>query len=63
MKILVADRQIVRPGDLLAFVEEDKEQKFMHYPEKHVFVLDNKVYSDVIGVVSIIDKDLTRVAE
>jgi len=59
LKLLVADRQIVRPGDILAYIEEGEEQGFKHYPEKHIYVLNNKVYSDIVGVVNITDKDLS----
>jgi len=59
LKIIVADRQIVRPGDLLAYIEEGGEPGFKHYPEKHIYVLENKVFSDVVGVVNIGDKDLS----
>jgi exosome complex component RRP4 len=57
-KLLVADRQIVRPGDLLAFIEGENVQGFRHYPEKHIYVMDDKVYADVVGVVGISDKEL-----
>jgi len=53
LKILVADRQIVRPGDCLALIEGVFEQKIKHIPEKHIYILGNRVYSDIIGVVSI----------
>lgn len=59
LKLLVADKQIVRPGDLLAFVEEDDNQGFKHFPEKHVYIYNGKMFSDVIGVVNIVDKDIT----
>jgi len=59
LKLLVADRQIVRPGDLLAFIEENSQQGFKHFPEKHIYVYNDKVYSDIVGVVNIVDKDLT----
>jgi exosome complex component RRP4 len=60
LKILVADRQIVRPGDVLAIIEGEEgviEEK--HYPEKHVYVLNNKIYSDILGISSITDNDVS----
>ncbi len=59
MKILVADRQIVRPGDLLAFIEENTGfEEFRHYPEKHIYVYNNRAYSDVVGVVNVLDNEI-----
>ncbi|MEZ0393912.1 MAG: exosome complex RNA-binding protein Rrp4 [Desulfurococcaceae archaeon] len=52
LKTLVADRQIVRPGDVLAVVE-DEEVKYARYPDKHVFIMNSKVYADVVGLASI----------
>lgn len=60
LKILVADRQIVRPGDVLAIVEEGEGfTGFKHFPDKHVYISNNRVYSDVLGVASVQDNDLT----
>lgn len=56
MKILVADRQIARPGDCLAILEKEEalpEREFRYYPDKHIYILGSKVYSDVIGIVSV----------
>ena len=53
LKILVAERQIVRPGDCLALIEGVYEREIRHIPDKHIYILGNKVYSDVVGVVSI----------
>jgi exosome complex component RRP4 len=61
LKILVADRQIVRPGDCLALIEGVFEQKLKHIPEKHIYILGNRVYSDVVGVVSIENNTLSVV--
>lgn len=58
VKILVADRQLVRPGDCLAVLEEAAPQELKRYPEKHIYVLGGRVYSDVLGVVYIEDKDV-----
>ncbi|AFL67285.1 exosome complex RNA-binding protein Rrp4 [Desulfurococcus amylolyticus] len=59
MKVLVADRQLVRPGDCLAILEEGFiSNEIKRYPDKHIYVLDNKVYSDVLGIVYIEDKDI-----
>jgi exosome complex component RRP4 len=58
VKILVADRQLVRPGDCLAILEGDEIPPgpgLKHFPDKHVYVVGEKVYSDVLGVVSIED--------
>jgi len=59
LKLIVSDRQIVRPGDLLAYIEEDQKQGFKHIPDKHIYIIDDKIYSDVVGVVSIVDSDLS----
>jgi exosome complex component RRP4 len=60
LKILVADRQIVRPGDVLAIIEDEKGVvKEKHYPEKHIYVLNNKIYSDILGISSITDNDIS----
>lgn len=56
MKILVADRQLVRPGDCLAILEKEEalpEKEFRHLPDKHIYIYSNKVFSDVVGVVSV----------
>jgi exosome complex component RRP4 len=53
LKILVAERQIVRPGDCLAIIEGPGEQRIKHIPDKHIYILGNRVYSDVVGIVSI----------
>jgi len=56
MKILVADRQIVRPGDCLAILEKDEIQqgeRLKYYPERHIYILNDKVFSDTVGLVSI----------
>lgn len=56
MKILVADRQITRPGDCLAVLEKDEippDGGFKYFPERHIYILNNKVYSDTVGVVSL----------
>ncbi|MEM0378534.1 MAG: exosome complex RNA-binding protein Rrp4 [Thermosphaera sp.] len=59
LKIIVADRQLVRPGDTLAYVEEVSEPiGFRKIPEKHIYILGNKVFSDVIGVVNVNGEDL-----
>jgi len=59
LKILVADRQIVRPGDVLAIIEDTTagtETKYI--PEKHVYIYSNRLYSDIIGLASITDNDV-----
>jgi exosome complex component RRP4 len=62
LKILVAHRQIVRPGDCLAIIESGVyEQKVKHIPEKHIYILGNRVYSDVVGVVSIENSSISVV--
>ena len=43
----------MRPGDCLALIESAFEQKIRHIPDKHIYILGNKVYSDVVGIVSI----------
>lgn len=55
VKVLVADRQVVRPGDCLAIIEEEpiSEKEIKHFPDRHVYIYNNRVYSDIIGVVSI----------
>jgi exosome complex component RRP4 len=56
LKILVADRQIVRPGDCLALLEKEEappEGGFKYFPDRHVYILNNKVYSDIVGLVSV----------
>lgn len=57
MKILVADRQLVRPGDCLAILNESVSE-LKRYPEKHVYVIGNKVISDVLGIVYVENEDL-----
>ncbi|WP_440060270.1 exosome complex RNA-binding protein Rrp4 [Thermogladius sp. 4427co] len=59
LKIFVADRQIVRPGDVLAEIAEDNIQGFKRIPEKHVYIANNRIYSDAYGVASISDNDIT----
>ncbi|MEM3926038.1 MAG: exosome complex RNA-binding protein Rrp4 [Desulfurococcaceae archaeon] len=62
MKILVADRQLVRPGDCIAILEEPIEPGLIkHIPDKHVFIVGNKVYSDVLGIVYIEESSITIV--
>ena len=58
LKVYVADRQIVRPGDTLAEIEEDGNQGFKRLPEKHVYLVNNKIYSDVYGVASVSENDI-----
>lgn len=58
MKILVADRQIVRPGDVLAIIEDEFFDKIVHDPSKHIYMYGNRVYSDVVGTVNIVDDSL-----
>ncbi|MEM1858326.1 MAG: exosome complex RNA-binding protein Rrp4 [Desulfurococcaceae archaeon] len=56
MKVLVADKQIVRPGDCLAILDKEETvpgKEMVHLPDRHVYILNNKVYSDTVGVVSI----------
>lgn len=62
MKILVADRQIVRPGDCLAILEKEEalpEGEFKYFPDRHIYIYKNKVFSDVVGVVSTNEGNLT----
>ncbi|ADI32698.1 exosome complex RNA-binding protein Rrp4 [Staphylothermus hellenicus] len=59
LKILVADRQIVRPGDILAIIENSGEATPKYLPEKHVYIAENRIYSDVLGIVSITDKTVS----
>lgn len=62
MKILVADRQLVRPGDCLAILDEEEglvKEGLRHIPEKHIYIYGNRVYSDVLGIVSIEDKNIS----
>lgn len=62
MKILVADRQLVRPGDCIAILEEPVEQGLIkHIPDKHIFIIGNKAYSDVLGIVYIEENSITIV--
>lgn len=56
MKVLVADRQIVRPGDCLAVLDKEEsvpEREIRHLPDRHVYIRGNRVYSDVVGIVNI----------
>lgn len=59
LRINVADRKIVTPGEELAIVEEEQIREFKHIPEKHIYIRNNRVYSDVLGIVSISDNDLS----
>lgn len=59
LKILVADRQIVRPGDILAIIEDEEVESFKYLPEKHIYILKGKVYSDVIGIASISNNEVS----
>lgn len=56
MKVLVVDRQLVRPGDVLAIAEEIPAFETRRYPDKHIYIVNQRVYSDVLGVVYI-EKD------
>lgn len=58
IKTIVVDRQIVRPGDLLGFVEGEARIDYMLYPDRFIYVKDNKVYSTILGVVDVEDEDL-----
>jgi exosome complex component RRP4 len=59
LKVIVADRQLVRPGDILAYIEEAGEVvKFKKIPDKHVYIFDNKIMSDVVGVVNVSGEDI-----
>lgn len=53
MKILVSDRQLVRPGDCLAIVEEVPPNEFKWYPDKHIYIQNQRAYSEVLGVASV----------
>ncbi len=53
MKILVANRQIVRPGDVLAVIDEQTGDYEKHIPDKHIYIRGNRVLTDVVGLVSI----------
>lgn len=62
MKLLVVDRQLVRPGDILAILEENEvppETRMKHLPDKHIYIVGNRVYSDVLGVVSLEEKSIS----
>jgi|UniRef100_A0A7J3XYL4 exosome complex component RRP4 len=59
LKLYVADRQIVRPGDTLAVIEEDGNQGFKRIPEKHIYLVDNNICSDVFGVASVSENDIS----
>lgn len=56
MKLLVVDRQVVRPGDCLATLDREEalsEKELKHIPDKHIYIVGNRVFSDVVGVVSV----------
>ncbi|MEM4960230.1 MAG: exosome complex RNA-binding protein Rrp4 [Desulfurococcaceae archaeon] len=59
IKPIVVERQIVRPGDLLGYVEGEQSVSFMLYPDKNVYVKENRVYSSVLGVVVIEDDGIS----
>ncbi len=59
LKILVADRQIVRPGDILAIVEENTVSEFKHFPDKHIYINKDRICSDVIGIVNIHENEVS----
>ncbi len=59
MKILVANRQIVRPGDVIAIIEDKQavvEEKY--FPDKHIYIRESKVMTDIVGLTSINDNDI-----
>ncbi len=57
MKILVANRQIVRPGDVLAIIEGSQiTPKYL--PEKHIYIHGNRVMTDIVGLVNISDNEI-----
>ncbi len=59
MKIIVANRQIVRPGDTLAIIESGEVVKTpRHLPDKHIYIVGNRILSDVNGLVNIVDDDI-----
>lgn len=62
MKILVADKQLVKPGDCLAVLDKEElqlNQAMRHIPDRHIYIYGGKLYSDVMGVVSIEDKSVS----
>ncbi|MEM4481277.1 MAG: exosome complex RNA-binding protein Rrp4 [Desulfurococcaceae archaeon] len=62
MKILVADKQLVKPGDCLALLEKEEvqpEQGLKHIPDKHIYIYGDRVYSDIMGVASVEDKSIS----
>jgi len=62
MKILVADRQIVRPGDCLAILDKEEalpEKELRYFPDKHIYIYNNRVFSDIIGIVSLSEGSLS----
>ncbi|MEM0282305.1 MAG: RNA-binding protein, partial [Desulfurococcaceae archaeon] len=62
MKILVADRQIVRPGDCLAVLDKEEalpEKELRYFPDKHIYIFNNKVFSDIIGIASVSEGSLS----
>ncbi len=58
LKTLVANRQIVRPGDVLALIEEKRIHTVRYFPEKHIYIIGNRVLSDVVGLVNITNDDI-----
>lgn len=58
IKPIVVDRQIVRPGDFLGFVDTDVKIDYMLYQEKFIYVKDNRVYSTILGIVNVEDEDV-----
>lgn len=62
IKPIVVERQIVRPGDLLGYVEGEQQISFMLYPDKNIYIKENKVYSTVLGVVSIDDDEVSIIS-
>lgn len=59
IKILVADRQIVRPGDVLAIIENEGEIAPKYLPEKHIYISGNKICSNILGLVSITNNEVS----
>lgn len=57
MKILVANRQIVRPGDVLAVIEE-RVYPPKYLPEKHLYIEGNRILTDIVGLVNIVNNDI-----
>jgi exosome complex component RRP4 len=57
LKTLVANRQIVRPGDTLAILEEGV-QGYRHLPDKHIYFYGNRILSDITGLAVINDNDI-----